>query len=338
MVVATEKEDVYQEISGILNSVGLMEFRDYIPVQMVQKKLVVMYGNCHMMILEKYLLKQREFQRQYVIRRYYIAETDKRKRYPSNNVLAHCQVLITQDIQRNNNLRVPGAKDVIRNTPADCKNIVIPNLYGFNFFFPQVHLMDENVFERHINKNAIDIDIDIDRPQNCHTKYVLTWIIGWRDENIESAFKSGGDNQVIQEMINKREVYCREEIVHNFRNQLARLKQREQECDIKICDFIEENYKTKQLFYDPNHPSNELIYEKGKRILKLLHLDIQNDIVINDALDDGELFIYGCVKDALGIVYEQKYIKHHRYSCTLHNHAISLSDYIDEYLAWYFGQ
>lgn len=168
VIAATDKENIYYEISGILRSIGMIELRDFISVQMVEKKLVVMYGNCHMIILEKYLQKQPEFQRRYVIKRYYIAEMDEKERY-----------------------------------------------------------------------------------------------------------------------------YSKEQIVRNFKEQLGKLKQREVECSIKISDFIETNYKIQQLFFDPNHPCNVLICEKGKRILKLLNLKVKEDVIVDDALDEGELFIYG---------------------------------------------
>lgn len=335
VIVATDKENIYYEISGILRSIGMIELRDFISVQMVEKKLVVMYGNCHMIILEKYLQKQPEFQRRYVIKRYYIAEMDEKERYPSNNVLAHCKILISQDIQNNNSFKVPGVRDVIKKTSRDCINIIIPNLYGFNFFFPQVSIMDETVFERHINDNAINIDIN--QPQNHYTKYIVTWIIGWRDKNIESALNLGSYSE-IKEIIENKEIYSKEQIVRNFKEQLGKLKQREVECSIKISDFIETNYKIQQLFFDPNHPCNVLICEKGKRILKLLNLKVKEDVIVDDALDEGELFIYGCVKKALEIVYNQEYIKQYRYKCTLHNHPLSLLEYIEEYLAWYHGQ
>lgn len=50
-----KKNSIYYEISENLKSIDMVELQDFIPVQMVEKKLVVMYGDCHLTILEKYL-------------------------------------------------------------------------------------------------------------------------------------------------------------------------------------------------------------------------------------------------------------------------------------------
>lgn len=90
-------------------------------------------------------------------------------------------------------------KEIIKKTSMDCKNIIIPNLYGFNFFFPQIASMDETVLERHVNENAINVDIS--KPQNHYIKYVCTWIFGWRDKYIESAFESDGGYQILKKWL-----------------------------------------------------------------------------------------------------------------------------------------
>lgn len=246
VIVATEKEFIYHEISENLKSIGMTELKDFISVQMVEKKLVVMYGNCHLIILEKYLQKQPEFQCRYVVKRYYIADVEEKRRYPSENVLAHCLVLITQDIHEKNAFKVPSAKEMIKKTSTDCKNIIIPNLYGFNFFFPQIASMDETVLKRHINENAINVDIS--KPQNHYIKYVCTWIAGWRDKYIESAFELDGGVSDIEKMINYKEICSKENIVNNFENQLEKLKKREIECNIRISDFIEKIIKQSNCF------------------------------------------------------------------------------------------
>lgn len=52
-------------------------------------------------------------------------------------------------------------------------------------------------------------------------------------------------------------------------------------------------------------------------------------------MGQGEVFIYGCVKKALKLNYEQRYIRLCQNECTLHGHALNLCEYIQEYIAWH---
>ena len=54
------------------------------------------------------------------------------------------------------------------------------------------------------------------------------------------------------------------------------LKTKEKTCDIKIVDYILENYKSKMLFYTPNHPSYFIFKEMSKSILEKLNIDYSN--------------------------------------------------------------
>lgn len=54
------------------------------------------------------------------------------------------------------------------------------------------------------------------------------------------------------------------------------LKSKEKTCDIKISDFILENYKKQQLFYTPNHPAPIILKIMAKQILKKLNINYQD--------------------------------------------------------------
>jgi len=65
------------------------------------------------------------------------------------------------------------------------------------------------------------------------------------------------------------------ELENNYRKTITELKEREMKIfdndygvDIKISDYIEENYRKKHLFHTYNHPTNELLYELTRRIME----------------------------------------------------------------------
>lgn len=66
-------------------------------------------------------------------------------------------------------------------------------------------------------------------------------------------------------------------IKKNFDEELDKLKKLDDNSDIKIYDYFIENYKTKLLFRDRNHPSNYIFRHIVKQILKLLEINFNND-------------------------------------------------------------
>lgn len=76
-------------------------------------------------------------------------------------------------------------------------------------------------------------------------------------------------------------------VIANAENSIHELYLREKYCDIKITDFIEENYKEEQLFYSPNHPNERLINEYVNRMIEYLGYKRRRfsivDILVSDS-------------------------------------------------------
>jgi hypothetical protein len=54
------------------------------------------------------------------------------------------------------------------------------------------------------------------------------------------------------------------------------LKSKEKTCDVKVSDYILENYKKEKLFYTPNHPSPIILKLMAKQILTKLNISHLN--------------------------------------------------------------
>lgn len=109
-------------------------------------------------------------------------------------------------------------------------------------------------------------------------------------------------------------------------------------CKLLILQDVQENNSL-------NLPGAKKLIEKTKKecisikIPNLYGCNLnmkENKKSLEEALDDGEIFIYVCVRKALGLRFSQDYIKQYRDNKTLHNHALDIREYIEEYLAWYF--
>lgn len=186
--------------------------------------------------------------------------------------------------------------------------------------------------QKHINHNAIDIPVN----SNQYTQMsLLVKQICTLDYRIEYLLDLGVSQEEIVDEILNGNPYSKEDIVNCFYSELEKIKEREKHCDITILDYIEANYRNMQLFYDPNHPTEEVIAEKGRRILKMLHMDCYEMSPLPKIINARENFIYGCVKKALGINYELKFIRFGCINGSLSNKAVDLQTFVSDYTTWF---
>ena len=334
VIIAVGTQETYNEIAAIMENSGLQEFSNFRSADSIDKELAILYGNCHFSVLEQYLRSNPVFNKKYYMRFYYVAE---RNPYPKKAELDCCKLLISQDIREDNSLHIPGAEELCSGTGKDCIKILVPNLLGCNLFFSQAQdlKIDNNAVLKHMNDEAI-LNREIKAKE-----WSVTWISGWRDRNIENIYESGGGVNEIIDMIENGTMYSSQSVLKNFKDQIKKLQKREENCDIKISDYILANYTQRQLFYDPNHPTSDVIMEKGRRILRLLGMEInETNITIKRSkiIDGGELFIYGCVRKALGLQYKQQYIKNNQWEASLYNRPIDLKEYVESYILWHYAE
>ena len=331
-IIVAAQYNIYKEIRDDLVRRGLIEFKNFTYYILYGgAKLAIIYGNCHMAKLCEYFCLNYFFLREYHLRYYYIAENE----CPSNVELENCSLFLAQDIREDNGFHMPGTKSLINSLKTDSVKIVIPNLYGCNLFFMQCFSPNDNQIGRHLYHDAIDIDsYDVIKAQRIR---VSAESVGKRDQYIDECYKKGMDAQDIKESILNDEIWNDESIKKNFLFQMEKLKKREEKCDIQISDYIEEHYRYKLLFYEPFHPTEDIIAEIGRRVLKILLIPLDEEVSLGRSLDAMEMPVYGCVKRALGLKFEQKILRRHS-SATLMNRAESLEEYVKNYLVWVWGK
>lgn len=333
--IVASTEYVYRDIKKSLLLCGLVEYTDFIPASAYGKKLAIIYGNCHMDVLQKYLRQSPEFIRTYYIRLFIIWQNQ----CPSDLELTICSLLITQDIRENNILNMPAYEALTGKIKGNCKTIIVPNLFGVNLFYPQYlgyGNEEDGRLDWHFMGESVSLDMyELDKQEELRSRAKSVAV---RDAYIDKMYDEGQVTDKIVWEIENGIMYDHDEIRDNFSRQIDKLKDRERECDIKISDYIEENYQEKYLFYDPGHPTEELICEKGERILKLLGFEsIPENRRVIGMIDDKELPIYGCVKKALGIKYEQKYLRMTNLH-TLSNAPVTIDEYVRDYITWKYGE
>ncbi len=80
-----------------------------------------------------------------------------------------------------------------------------------------------------------------------------------------------------------------------------------------------------------------VICEKGRRILEILGMSLCDVSIVERMVDYYEIFVYACVRKALGMRFEQKLIRVTG-SGSLSYRPLDLREYIEDYIAWVFGE
>lgn len=138
---------------------------------------------------------------------------------------------------------------------SDAKIIWVPNTF-FDGYFPQYI------------KNNHDLETD----KQGYIRFP------GGDKYIDEIMELSGMNPDVEKIldtISNENFIPADEIQTRSEKSLNELKNREWICDIKMSDYVEENYRDQQLFYSPNHPIPTVVFELARRVLK--YLDIRSD-------------------------------------------------------------
>lgn len=338
-IVVAAVESRYKEIRQLLKQHGLVEFKNFIFVKWFNRKIVLLYGNCHIGAIEKMLNNNQEFVRTYTTRFFCLNEGLKNQFYPEIEDIQNADIIICHDIQKENKLHAPDVEWIKEQAKEDCKVIVVPNIWGINFIWPQVKI-DRKKFEdksrkKHINIKSINEIESRSNEEKQRIWRVTGGLIGHHDSFIEQNI-SLDVNEIVLKIRNEC-IWNEDEIKELFNRGILKLRDREEKCDVKISEYIKSNIGKMQLFYDEGHPHENLLREKTRQILKILKITPNRaslNVIAN--LDSEELFVYGCVKKALNMNWKQDYIRMNNAIYTLEGHAMSLPDFVYAYKAWMY--
>lgn len=331
-IVVTVGASVYREVKSELVQNGYREFDNFIWGGAFEKKIVFLYGNCHMGALERYLNTNAFFVKDFFARSYDIT-----KEVPTECELTHCDLLVTQDIKADNYLGKASCDELIRKHVIG-ENIIVPNLYGYNMFFPQINYrvsadIPQRTIESHLSREAIDIESLGERGKIAAHNFAHLMFGEGGDAYIDTMYHMGCTISEIEKNIVEKEIWSKREIQDNFDIALAKIKEREMQCSLVVSDYIENNYQKYRIFYNPSHPTGMITKAKGNQILRFLGLEPEEDTYFDNGLGADEIPIYGCVKRALGLMFEQKIYRRDSY-LTLTNRPENLEEYIANYIAW----
>jgi hypothetical protein len=302
-------EGKYFEIKDQLISEGLTEFEDFIYWKLFKKKVVLLYGNCHMAVVRDMLYTSQEFNKKYGI--YPLKLIQELKNKIPDSLLEKVDVLISEDIQEDNRFgyeySVRYLKERIKD---DIKLIVIPNLFGMGkaFFYQYDGVRNHPIAN---DKNGL---------------------FSYVDMYIDEQLSKGIAVNDIGDQIKNGTPFSEDEVIRNFNDVIKKYSDREKYCNIKIVDYILDNYITHKLFWDYGHPTNYVINEMVVRLLHEMNLE-DKVLCTEDEMNTHEEFVYPCVAKALGLKWKQEKVRCTRNAKKCVSY-MDLNEYIEEYAWW----
>lgn len=321
IIIATEIEP-YFSIRKLLKA---NEYNHYIWSKVIGgsdgRKIVVVNANCYGRVYKEYLLSNQQFNEHYRI--IDIPAIHEYAKYDTGDIprelLEACDVYIHQDVRTENQFSFFLSDEyILPQLKKECISITVPNLVGFGrFLFPTM----QGAFKK----------IDIAGS---------TWAPFLEDTFIDSLYQEHHDiNELIEHIISDSSL-TDNEIIKIFEECMIKLKKREEKWDIKISDFILENYKDEKLFSDVNHPTPYLMKEICERLGRYIGLEGKTENIKED-LGGVEGFVWPFVKNALGLRWSQEHVRRNNVSLfwtKLVGESLDIREYILEYVWWKYEE
>ncbi len=234
------------------------KFYDLMKKIMQNKKMVITWGNCQTHTLRNMLSCNEEFKSKYITcetpRLWIKKDENDWELFFESGILHLADYFFMQNVSLYNRFGYRMSSEyVLSQLSEQCKVITITNLH-FMGYFPQLHH----------SHNEIDIyrgKIEWSGGINCIEKEVTKLIC--EGAEIKSS-------EEIVELISREDYFNRETLKQNIEAELRDFELREESIEIKMGDFLRQNYDKFLMFVTDMHPTRRVLEEFARRILKRL--------------------------------------------------------------------
>lgn len=287
------------EMMQQLEDMGMRCYVNYVTNHMLLGKIMASIGTCHvnhsaifLNYREAFTVEYAKFDFLYPVEERSLLgfEIEKAKK-----ILAYCDAVFCLT-------PVPGTGayfdvyNYLKRHDYQCKVIRISN-YVFQGLHPQVTLVEHNRANKYCSR------------LNIFESFQYNWLFG--DQNINNYLEDGMSNQQVIETIRDDNYYSKEACIDNLQQSLKMIQLFDKFSDIKLYDFMVENYKKHLLFRDVSHFSAYTLLEVSRQVLALLGIEDDLEPERKDELSETvvcgtEIPIYPSVYKALDLNFETK--------------------------------
>lgn len=313
LIIIATSFDEYVQISYDLSQKGLVEFKDYIYYEAVNKDMAMFWGNCHIENLLAKLNSVPQFNQKYWIYRL-PAISDNVRNYIPDTVFANCKLFVYQSVSEKTNGLYYSSNYMLSRLSDDATKIRVPNVFRKGFgFFPQSK-----------KKEIIDT-------RDTEMKFVV--YTDCHDKIIAEKYKAGVPIADITDALINEQVFSSDEIRSNFDKYLQIIQDEDAECDIKVYEYILNNYRKKCLFIDPGHIADCVYDEYIRQFFDLIGITSYDTTDVQPTGSSLLFPIYGCVREELGLDWYDmnSVIRKNIFSLTGQN-GLTIPEYVEQYI------
>jgi hypothetical protein len=245
------------------------------------KRTLLIYGNCQAGCIAGFMSRTLAFSEAFDIPTllgiHQMVEADLKGLYGHVN---GADVLLSQEVSAGYRGADFSSAHLVSLLPSNAKVLYYPSLY-FSAYFPNL------LYLRSPNKGGMFTGPGGD----YHDRDILDSYIAKR-----SVPETG-------RYLMDESRYDLDSVRRSFEDGHAEMRRREQNIDVKISDYIADNFADRRLFYVFNHPANEVMFEVCSQVAKLLDLPFSADALknIDHWLSGASFPIPPAVHKALGL-------------------------------------
>ncbi len=282
------------------------------------RRICVLFGNCQTETVSRLLVSVPQFHEKYLLIKIpAIYDPSCRKAVQlliDSGVFGRCSLLISQHIEKTNRFFEGLSSDFLKSElPEYAMTVKIPNLFMKGYFPDAYDLKAEG--------RAL--------PQY----YGETGLFANGYREIDRLLRCGFTAEKIIEEISRPDLYKKEDIRFQIEKEIHEFSEREkhQNTDIIISDYLLENYDKELLFHCFRHPSLSVLIILAQRILQYLNIKqtIYCDHNLNLYTQNYSMLVYPSVISALGL--DDRY--HHMvyYPCSGQESGLTFSECVHRY-------
>ncbi|MDM5215174.1 WcbI family polysaccharide biosynthesis putative acetyltransferase [Peribacillus sp. NJ4] len=258
-------------------------------------KYCIVYGNCHVWPIRKYLTSSTTFNQIYQMIEIPPVHECNMETGIEQHYLNQCDLFIYQNVG-NSFGEYLSTNYILSKLPDKCKRISIGNAY-FVPYYPQLETATDG--------------------------------FPYCDKNVIRLLQQGLNKQQVLNLISDDDFYSFNEIQSLLLDSINELRRREASIDIPIVDYIEHTYKIYHIFCTINHPQYPLIQYLSMRILETLGIPSGELLhYVYDIFNDHIHPIYPSVIKHLGLTT----IKPSDRCFTIGHQKLTFQEYIGKYI------
>lgn len=256
----------FRTIELQLENCGFTMYEDYIESSIAEaifsgKKIALFYGQCILRDVHKCIVGVNAFNEKYAS---IFTQTTTGQTKIANRLLYYAKDLCDAYVYTPKILDLDSIYSLQpHELPKDCQIVSVSNLLCSVYWPEIIPKLDRYnpyyLYSYNVNRHGEDI--------LGHTIYRR------EDSNINKLVKKGMPTKEIVKKLSDEDFYSEKTVRKNFELGMKLIRVAENNVDITIADYIEENYAKLPLYQNFIHPSKYVIYEYVKKIVEELGAD-----------------------------------------------------------------